>query len=298
MKGVRIDHYGPGYDPTQDKIPPRQATMTPFITCGVIALVVMFAAGAVIALVASNRKTETAILGTPETTPDVDAWEATGTALYWQTFTPTATYTITATYEATEEVTPELTAEAASEAMNWQATGTAIWEILGGAWTVTPRPTERMGSTARPPNNRPPTGDDGMSGANLPPSANNYINQVNTDTAPIVKSQPTDPPKPPIVVTRIEIVTATFPAATPTPTATIYRIQVTPIERPTLTPTPTETPTETPTLTPTYTETATATMTHTATYTYTPSATATETATLTPTPTETPTDTPTEVLPE
>lgn len=296
MKGVRIDHYGPGYDPTQDKIPPRQASLKPFMTCGVILLVVVFAAGAIIALVASNRKTETAIVNTPETTPDVDAWEATGTALYWQTFTPTATETMTPTGEATEEATPELTAEVTTEAttevMNWEATGTAIWEALSGhLWTHEPTATERMGSTARPPNNSVPGGN---TSGSLPPSASDYIDKANTDTAPYSKPQPTQPPLPPIVVTRVDVVIIT---ATPFPTFTLP-------PRPTLTPTPTWTltPTITLTLTPTPSETATATYTPTATPTETATVTATYTATHTETPTatatETPTEIPTEALPE
>lgn len=298
-KTPRIDHFPAGYNPTQDMIPPRQAKLGPLVGCGFMLLFGMCGLGFFISQQLGHKSVASAPTAedTAELTAEatVDDWGATGTAIYWQTFTPTATASETPTPTATE--TPTATASATAD--NWQATGTAIYVTLSGMWTATP---------TQPPFGSSLAVETAAAYKPKPGGSNSGFNY----TQPVQQPQPTQRPpsvviitreSPPIVVTRqVQIViTATFkpettkevqptlpPTATRTPTLLpSATFTITPSQTP-LPPTPT--PSETPTASPTATETATVT----------PSATFTDVPTWTPEPTltETPTETPTEVLPE
>ncbi len=294
---MSIEYKAPGYMPMNDQTPPRQAKAAPLITCGVIILALAVGAGVLISSATRGQQAAATAQYTPTMT--LDSWGATGTALYWQTFTPTAvTQTVTAemTEEATAETTAEVTVTASSTPDDWQATGTAIYVTLSGMWTTTPiveqLPTRTpVVWTPRPSSN----GNSNTSGA-LPPSASNYINQVETQQAPI---PPTARPPSQIVLTR-QVTVVFVVTATPVPSETTAPPNNEPVTiiAPTryLTETYTPTPSETPTATSTSTETPTATITPTETVT--PTATFTETYTPTVTPTETPTltDVPTEEI--
>ncbi len=296
----RIDHYPPGYDPTQDKIPPRQAKLGPLVGCGVFALFLAFLAGVIIMSLIPKKTPQTANLASPEATAEItlDAWSATGTAL---ALTPETTAESTA--EMTAETTAEVTAESTEEptatgTLDWGATGTALFTILSSNWTATPTMSAGPSSyAAMTPLVMTPKHSSGWSGdpATSPPAVPScgYVCQMQTKEAEKPAPQPTA--RPPIIITEratvIVIVTVTYhprtitPEASPTPSATLT-------EAPTLTPTPSETATSTATASETATEPPTLEPTFTTVPTSTPE------PTYTPTATETPTDIPTEVTPE
>ncbi|MBZ0282091.1 MAG: hypothetical protein K8L97_15230, partial [Anaerolineae bacterium] len=123
----KISYHPPGYDPTQDRLPPRQATAGPLITCGMLLL---FACGVIGFLAGNFSKGQAGDVVTPESTPEVtmDDWSLTGTALYFVTLTPqTATPTHTATATETPTVEMTYTPVVTNTPDNWQSTGTAIF---------------------------------------------------------------------------------------------------------------------------------------------------------------------------
>lgn len=250
----------PGYDPTQDRVPPRATGLKPLLTCGGLLFICIFVAGFGLSTAMSGsskaKKTEEAA-SSMTATNTLDPWSETGTAIYWQTFTPTGTLSPTPTETATESATPTETVSPTLD--DWGATGTALYQLTFRPVTGTPNiqatidalptmhPTRTP--TQRPVNNAPPA-----------PPERIYITQ---------------PPRVVIVTERVVvpvpiIITATQP----------------PIFMPTATQTPSETPSPTFTLTPTETPSETPTATATATFTDVP----------TETPTELPTETPEEVI--
>lgn len=296
MKNVRIDHYQPGYDPTRDHIPPRQASLGPLVTCGVMLLFFAFVVGGIVSFLATRHKQEAAALATAESTPEataeitVDAWGATGTALYLATLTPTATETPTPT--PTETAAATFTATRTPD--NWQATGTAIYVTLSGMWSPTPTfnsgPSSLAVQTAAAYKPKPTRSSSGLGVVGAQP-----IQPTQRPPSIVVITRES----PPIVVTRyVQVVVTATPMAESTqevqPSATLTTVA-------TLTLISTVTSTYTATATSSPTETTTVTMTPTATNTDTPTATATATFTdvptwtFTPTLTETPTNIPTEV---
>lgn len=250
----------PGYDPTQDRVPPRATGLKPLLTCGGLLFICIFVAGFGLSTAMSGgskaKKTEEAA-SSMTATNTLDPWSETGTALYWQTFTPTGTLSPTPTETATETATPTETTSPTLD--DWSATGTALYQLTFTPVTGTPNIQATIDALptlqpTRTPTQRPPVN-------NAPP-------------APPERIFITQPPRVVIVTERVVV---------PVPiivTATASRIP------PSATPTPTETPTETPS--------ATFTLTPTETPSETPTATAT--ATFTDVPTETPTATLEEAL--
>lgn len=282
-----------GYNPTLNQQPPPRASAKPLITCAVIVLAALFCGGFGLAFFLNSRQagriagTQTAIAKTPTVTPTINEWDMTGTAVYWLTYTPTPTATpsptedVTATPTSTGTVTPDI-----------PATKTALVSIfiVGTQTALASQPAEPSSLAARKtplfPTARPNTS---ITGDTLPPSASNYIGQVQATQQPPQVIRVTSPPEPPIVVTRVNVVVITatpFPTEWPTATLTAtVTFTFTPSATATYTATASATPSETPTSTPS------------ATFTPIPTATWTETPTPTVTPSETPTEVPTEVLP-
>lgn len=243
-----------GYQAWKDRKPPKQPSISGYITCGVIMLVLcglcffISAGGAYVAGLNQEKQyqTETAVAATvlAETTAEVTA-EVTSettaevTAEVTSEPTPTATSTIPIV-----EVTSETT-EIANPA-GWQGTETAIALALLPSATNTPAAISTFTSEPTQIPVRPNTYA-GAGGNNQSAPAIQYV-QITSAPVVVVRTS-----APVIINNEVQIiVTATF-----TPTFT-----------PTATPTETETPTTTPT--------------------------ASETQTLTPTETETPSATPTE----
>lgn len=308
----------PGYSVDLDRDPPRSSSGTmKIVLLLLLALGVVVITGWVIMKFFEGRNapsTESIVTPTtfstftpyqtptPTPTNTLDAWGATGTALYWATQSPTATSTLTPDYcwfltpSPTPTITPNFTPDA------WQATGTAIWYQTNTptpirtptqppprAWcdlasvVITPLPVygaeiteESTEEIAFPtlPASQPstPTPIPPVQAVQQPPAA--PVQQ--TPIIPVPATQPVYQPPPP---------TATF-TFTATFTATVTATNT---DTPTATFTHTATDTPTPTDTPTATDTATDTPTPTATDTVTETPTATDTATETPTPTVTPT---------
>lgn len=290
----RYQFFNPGYDPTQDQRPPRRESLTGCLLMIGGLLVCAVVSGFMLSTrAASDRQVaETAAALTLTVSPTLDAWALTGTALYWNTFTPTATFTETPTETPTGTLTASPTPTATAD--NWQATGTAIFltlnpalqlELVGTPYVPTLDPNSvaawSLTQTARPPT----SGGSSSTGSGAPI----IVNQPPASNAPVGSTGGNPEPPLPIIVTRVIevpappiVVTATLTAThTPTPTQTATA---------TFTETPTPTHTATPSETPTATFTATFTPSPTGTPTETP--TATPSATHTPTPTETETPTP------
>lgn len=271
-----------GYDPTEDQIPPPRQSAAGAIGCGCIGLVVILLAVLGVATFLNNREeqrlgaTLTVIALTPTATETVDAWAATGTAIFWKTYTPTPTPEYTLTPTSTGTVTPD-----------FEATATALFATL-----MSPTPTPSITPTY--PGSSYYTGGVNNGGGGSGGSGGNTVVVTRIVTRPDYER---------VEVTRqVQVLVPIVVTATPViPTPDSTDEVVIPPPEPTITPTWTASPTvtETPTLTPTWTETPTYTPTWTETPTLTPTWTAspTETPTYTPTWTETPTATLEEVTP-
>jgi len=281
MPSAEYIFHSADYDPTQDQIPPPKQSTPGCLKFGCFAIIALAIGAGVFFVNKNNQKaseahaTETAIAAIPSLTPTLDDWSATGTAIFWLTYTPTPTIEASFTPTSTGTVTPDI-----------PASMTALYIILNPQAEASAELT--AGPTSKP--NKPK--------ATAKPSEPNIPGPGGSDSPP--PPQPT--PKPQTqVITRVVpvpipvpvIVTATpqpLPSATRTPTATLTltaTMTLTATASPTLTDVPTATPTETETPTATPTETPTAT----------PTATEWPTATLEPTLTEVPTEieTPTEI---
>jgi len=248
-----------GYDPTEDQIPPPRESAKGILTCGAILVVVALASCLGIQAWASNRQTialqstQTVEALTPTQTQTVDSWAATGTALFWLTYTPTPT--------------PESTGEMVTLAWDVFATATELYLDMH---SPTPVPEGTQESAY---------------------AGSLYYSGKGGNTVVITKEViVTRPPErevirvtvpvPVDVTVPVQVIVPIVVTATPSPTPLPPTAILTPTATPTFTetPTPTETPSETPTMTFTATFTPTATGTPTAT------ATATETPTLEMTP--------------
>lgn len=142
----KYSYHPPGYDPTQDRLPPRRASLGPLLTCGAgILAAVVFCAFAGGLFISSRTSTASAVTQTASPSATLDDWSATGTAMYHLTFTPTITPTPTATGAPTYTPAPTLTVD------DWSATGTAIYYLTATAATPTPWPTETLMPTYTPP---------------------------------------------------------------------------------------------------------------------------------------------------
>lgn len=269
-----------GYDPTEDRIPPPRAGTPGCLKWGCLGSLVLIIGGLIAFGVNANRQqtsshaTQTAIAEIPTTTPTLDAWAATGTAIFWLTYTPTPTLEVTFTPTSTGTVTPDI-----------PGTITAIFITLQP-------PTSEATEEIRPQATPRPSG--GVAVINTGGGGGGVISTSGQSQQP----QPT--PRPQIVViTRPPVLIPVIITATPRPESTqeviptqTATLTLTPTTTPSQTPTitPTETATETPTPTPTLTETPTATATYTDVPTWTLEPTWTPEPTLTPTFTETPTE--------
>lgn len=276
-RGAPIN-YVPGYQPNLDRAPAQPggncrgmviwiSVLAVFVCGGAFFLVTQITANnapaATPTVMPTESPTNEPTIATPTATPSptLDPWSATGTALVFQTASPTFTPTATVDYcwYLTPSPTPSPTLSYTPD--HWQATGTAVYFLTNTpteyapptqppprAWCdYTPEPTNTPRReypdalatqaalptfTITPENTRRfvyptvdpsgPVGSGGGSLPGLPPTA-----------APPVIDPPTLLP---------------FPTAMPTMTRT-----------PKPTKTPTATITNTPTITPTYTPTATAT---------------------------------------
>jgi hypothetical protein len=240
-----------GYDPTDDQIPPPKESPAGLIGCGCIGVVVVLVAALGIVGFTNHQNaqnlhaTETVIALTPTSTLTVDAWAATGTAIFWWTYTPTPTPE--ATEESTAEVTPESTAEMITLAWDVFATATALYLDMHS-----PTP-ESTGEPTAPGS----LYYSGNSGGQLAPT--NPPQQVIVTREVVI----TRPPRIDVEeVTRvIEIVVPIVVTATRTPvkpeSTQEATLPPTWTNTATATPTPSETASETPTATFTATFTAT-----------------------------------------
>jgi hypothetical protein len=263
--------HAPGYDPTDDQIPPPRDSAAGAIGCGCLSLVVILLGVLGVFLFFNNRQqgelaaTQTAIALTPTATQTVDAWAATGTAIFWLTFTPTPTPIMTATATSTGTVTPDVPASV-----------TALFLTM-----VSPTPTPSITPTY--------PGSQYYSGGNNRESGQTVV-VTRIVERPEVRYEEVEVTRQTQVIVPI-VVTATLTPFFPTAESTEVVI---PSLTPSFTPTWTASPTLTETPTPTWTPTSTETPSFTPTWTASPTLTETPTPTWTPTLTETPTETPTE----
>lgn len=265
------------YDPTEDRIPPpRQSTPGCFKWGCLSIFALIIGAGAFFAVKNNERQgqiraTQTAVAAIPTATHTLDAWDSTGTAIFWLTYTPTSTPTASPTLEAT--FTPTSTGTVTPDI---PATMTAIYNTLMPPLTI--------GSLT------PSTLEAGSGGSPEPkaqPTSRPQVVVVTRETLIEVTSKPqvviVTRESPPVAVTRqivVPVIVTATPTSTLTPTFTATYTDV-PTLTPTFTDIPSLTPTETPTPTPTYTNVPTLTL----------------EPTLTPTFTSTFTETPTEAIP-
>lgn len=246
-----------GVNPAKDEIPIKGVNIRPLVTCGVLFFFACIGVSAFSLLRGSRPEaTEEPIIiptvallpsqsHTPLPTLTLDAWQMTGTAIFFETYTPTATLS----------PTPTETPRSLSERLSIFA------EILRSLPTVTPAPTATIQPTYTPyPPPQQPRPETII--VTAPPQE------------PRIITQPAPPAPTARTIIEVRVVTATLTRTkTATPTATLTENPTetaTPTETPTLTTTPTETATPTETPTETATPTATATLTATPTETETP----------------------------
>lgn len=279
----RYSYRPSGYNPTQDQQPPPRADVRPYLTCGVVVMIVLVLGGFIAAMIVNGQKsahlsgTQTAVALTPTATLTLDSWAMTGTAIFWLTYTPTPTLDVTFTPTSTGTVTPDI-----------PSTMTALYITLRPHMVevtaeATPEPMARV--TAKPASNTyyPPV-----------PSGGNPAPQPTERPQVVIVTRIVSHPVPvPVVITatlRAESTQEPLPIPTALPSATLTASA-------TITPTSSATPSETATSTPSETPTDIPSSTPSETATEVPSPTATDIPTATETPSETPTDSPTEELP-
>jgi hypothetical protein len=274
-----------GYDPTENQYPPPSQSPNGLIGCGCIGLILAIIVAIAVPSVINHNKqvaldaTATIVALTPTTTATLDEWAATGTAIYWLTFTPTPTDTPTETPDWT--ATPTSTGTITPD---FGATATVLF-ILMSSPTPYHSPTPVLPGSAYYGGSSS-TGSGGNTNTITNPSVGGVGGGSGGDGGVMIKvvtkEVPHDNPYPVTVPPVVVIVTATRTPQPPEAT-----------ELPTIPPTWTNT--AIPTVTPSETPTATFTATFTETPTSTPSATFTDVPTATFMPTETPTETPTDV---
>lgn len=260
----KYSFHPPGYDPTQDRVPPRATGLKPLLTCLGMLFICVFVAGfGISAQVAGNNATKQTLEANTDTpTTTLDSWSETGTAVFWETYTPTGTLSPTPSETPTETVTPTETATATLD--SWSGTGTALyWQ------TYTPTPTLDISLTL----NIQATID---ALPTLHPTRTRTPLPNNPPPPPVIVYR-TQPPEPPIIVTQRVVVTS------PPIVITVIASRIPPSA--TATASPTETATATETASPTVTDVPS------------PTFTASPTETLLPTVTDLPTEMPTEPAP-